>query len=121
MNKEKLFSVTDFEVTHFKGSGPGGQSRNKNATAVRIAHKASGARGESQELKSQAQNKKRAFNRLVNSKEFQRRLRIRAAEAMGQETIEEKVEKDLQPKNLKVETKEEGKWVEDENDMEIPS
>jgi len=117
MNREKLFSITDFDVEFLKGSGPGGQNRNKRETRCRITHKASGAKGESQELKSQAQNKKRAFNRLVNSKEFQRWLRIRAAEAMGQETIEEKVEKDLQPKNLKVEHKEEGKWVEDAKRM----
>jgi protein subunit release factor B len=71
--KEHLFSVTknDFEIQHFKGSGPGGQSRNKNSTAVRIKHKESGAIGESQEMKSQYQNKLKAFDRLVNSNLFQ--------------------------------------------------
>ena len=71
--KEHLFSITkkDFDVQHFKGSGPGGQSKNKNATAVRIKHKESGAVGESQEMKSQYQNKILAFDRLTKSTDFQ--------------------------------------------------
>ena len=73
MSREKLFSLTkkDFEIQTFKGSGPGGQHRNKNETAVRIKHKDSGAVGESQEMKSQYQNKELAFKRLVNSEKFQ--------------------------------------------------
>lgn len=111
--KELLFSVTknDFEVQHYKGSGPGGQNRNKNSTAVRIKHKDSGAVGDSQEMKSQLQNKKLAFERMYNSKEFQRWLHINSVEAMGQESIEEKVEKEM--KKIKVEFFKEGKWEEE--------
>jgi len=42
--KELLFSLTkkDFKVETFRGSGAGGQHRNKTDSAVRIKHPASG-------------------------------------------------------------------------------
>ena len=39
----------DFVVTPFKGSGKGGQKRNKTMSACRITHPASGAVSECQE------------------------------------------------------------------------
>lgn len=52
---EKIFSVTlkDCVVETKRGSGKGGQNRNKRDTAVRIVHLPSGAVGESQEQRSQ--------------------------------------------------------------------
>ncbi len=29
---------TDLEIVHLKGSGPGGQNRNKRQTGIRITH-----------------------------------------------------------------------------------
>lgn len=71
--KELLLSVTlkDCDVQTKRGSGKGGQNRNKRDTAVRIVHRASGAVGESQEERSQLQNKKRAFLRMAATPVFQ--------------------------------------------------
>jgi protein subunit release factor B len=71
--KEKILSVTlkDCDVQTKRGSGKGGENRNKRDTAVRIVHRASGAVGESQEERSQLQNKKRAFLRMVATPAFQ--------------------------------------------------
>ena len=48
-NKEILFSVTanDCDWEYLRGTGPGGQKRNKTETKVRCIHRASGATGES--------------------------------------------------------------------------
>lgn len=53
-----------------RGSGKGGQNRNKRDTAVRIVHPPSGAVGESQEQRSQLQNKRAAFVRMANHPRF---------------------------------------------------
>jgi protein subunit release factor B len=70
--KEKVLSVTlkDCNVQTKRGSGKGGQNRNKRDTAVRIVHRASGAVGESQEQRSQLQNKVTAFRRMAESNTF---------------------------------------------------
>jgi len=71
--KEKILSVTlkDCDVQTKRGSGKGGQNRNKRDTACRIVHRASGAVGESQEERSQLQNKRAAFLRMVKTPAFQ--------------------------------------------------
>lgn len=70
--REKVLSVTikDCDVQTKRGSGAGGQNRNKRDTAVRIVHRASGAVGESQEERSQLQNKRTAFRRMAESLKF---------------------------------------------------
>ena len=55
----------DFKIQPFKSSGPGGQHRNKNATAIRITHKATGITAEASDAKSQARNRSNAFVKLV--------------------------------------------------------
>lgn len=55
----------DFRVHTFKGSGPGGQHRNKVETAVRITHITTGISVETTDNKSQSRNKKDAFKKLV--------------------------------------------------------
>jgi protein subunit release factor B len=73
LNKEKelLFSLSkskgDFIVQPFIGSGKGGQNRNKVMTACRIIHPESGAISECQEERSFEQNKKKAFERLMDA------------------------------------------------------
>jgi protein subunit release factor B len=54
----------EVEMGFYRASGPGGQHRNKNETAVRIHHAASGITVRCAETRSQAENKQRAFNRL---------------------------------------------------------
>lgn len=72
MSRERVLSVTlkDCDVQTKRGSGKGGQNRNKRDTAVRIVHRASGAVGESQEQRSQLQNKQAAFKRMAQTQKF---------------------------------------------------
>jgi protein subunit release factor B len=121
MAKELLFSVTkaDFDFQTFRSGGKGGQNQNKVESGVRIIHHASGAVGESRTERSQHQNKKYAFQRLVKSDKFQKWLKIRCSEAVGRKiNIEEEVKKMLHPKFLKVEGKENGKWTEIKSEKE---
>lgn len=48
----------------FRGSGPGGQKRNKTSSAVRIVHIPSGIEAVSSESRSQARNREFALRRL---------------------------------------------------------
>jgi ribosome-associated protein len=52
------------EETFFVGSGPGGQHRNKTASAVRLFHPATGLTVTATERRSQAQNRSAALRRL---------------------------------------------------------
>ena len=69
----RVLSVTihDCEVQHFRSGGKGGQNQNKRDTGTRIIHHPSGARGEARDERSQLQNKKLAFRRMVESAAFQ--------------------------------------------------
>jgi ribosome-associated protein len=52
------------QVSVFIGSGPGGQHRNKTASAVRLVHPATGVSVTATERRSQAQNRSVALGRL---------------------------------------------------------
>ncbi len=64
-NKLDGLRKKDFRIQTFKGSGPGGQHRNKVETAVRITHKGTGISAESTDSKSQSQNRSSAFLKLA--------------------------------------------------------
>ncbi len=55
---------SDIEITAYGSSGPGGQHMQKNATAIRIVHKATGMVVTCESERSQTQNKLRALNIL---------------------------------------------------------
>lgn len=113
MPKELLFSVTaaDCRWDYFNASGAGGQNVNKNQCGVRCTHKSSGAVGQSQDTKSQSQNKKLAFRRMAESKEFMSWHRIEVAKRMGTLIdIDTKIDEMMEPNNLKIEIKQDGKW-----------
>ena len=55
----------DLEWQTIRGSGPGGQHRNKTETAVRVVHKPTGLSAIAQEERSQSLNRKLALARLV--------------------------------------------------------
>jgi peptide chain release factor 1 len=119
--KTLLFSVTkkDFVVQTFRSGGKGGQHQNTTDSGVRIIHPDSGAVGESREERSQHQNKKIALQRLAESAKFKVWHARKVNELLGHPSIEEIVDKDMEPKNLKIEIKKDGKWVlESENDEE---
>lgn len=108
--KELLFSLTkkDFKVDTMRGSGKGGQHRNTTDSAVRITHLESGAIGYSENERSQLQNKKKAFERLIKSETFEKWHKIKAAQIMGtiktKEEIEKEVEQWMREENLKIES-----------------
>lgn len=51
-------------VDTYRGSGPGGQKRNKTSNAVRLVHAPSGCTVTATEARSLAENKKRALRRM---------------------------------------------------------
>jgi protein subunit release factor A len=69
----KILSVTihDCDVQHFRSGGKGGQNQNKRDTGTRVIHRPSGARGEARDERSQLQNKRLAFRRMVQTSAFQ--------------------------------------------------
>lgn len=85
----------------FCAGGPGGQHQNAKQTGVRIIHKESGARGESRTERSQKQNKKAAFGRLVKSAAFMNWHRAKVLDMLNSATIAEKVAEEM--KHVKVE------------------
>lgn len=109
MSRELLFSVTkkDLTIQTFRSGGSGGQHQNTTDSGVRLIHKESGAVGESREHKSQHHNKRAALKRLTEHP----KLKMFIAEKMRGCSIEESVEKEMAPENLKIETRgEDGKW-----------
>ena len=72
MSKELLFSVTasDCDWSYTKGTGAGGQKRNKTSSAVHCTHRLSGAHGYSEASRSQLDNKRDAFVKMVQTEEF---------------------------------------------------
>jgi peptide chain release factor len=73
MTKHRVLSVTaaDCELQTFRCGGNGGQNVNTRDTGARYIHHPSGARGESREERSQWANRKIAWRRMAESKEFQ--------------------------------------------------
>jgi len=113
--KEILFSVTkkDFVIEPYKGSGKGGQHRNKTMSCCRIKHPESKAVAQACEERDYHRNQKVAFRRLIKTPKFEIWRQRKAYELRHSQTAEEKLEHVMQPKNIKVEIKVDGKWVEE--------
>ena len=104
--RKLLFSVTakDCTWTYTKGSGKGGQKRNKTSSAVYCKHRDSGAQGYAEDTRSQLSNKRMAFKRMIDTKKFKLWHKMEVSRVTGKELmIEEAVEKAMRPKNLKTE------------------
>jgi hypothetical protein len=109
-NSKPFLSIgkDEFEIHTFSAGGPGGQHQNTSNTGVRIIHRASGARGEARDSRSQHQNKQAALRRLVEDPKFTIWLN---RQLWNKIKPEQQVEQDIRPSNLKVEGKKDGKWV----------
>ena len=121
-NKELLFSVTasDCDWDYFRGSGNGGQNKQKTSSACRCTHRASKAVGVSQDYREQRKNREAAFARMAKSEIFQKWLKIEISKKMldkeliqkTDREIENEVEKQMSPENLLIQGKnEKGEWV----------
>lgn len=114
MKRELLFSVTakDCEWSYTKGTGAGGQKRNKTSSAVHCNHRPSGAYGYSEASRSQHDNKRDAFIKMAESKEFRTWNRMEAMKRMGVlDEIDRKVAHEL-AMNTKIEVRVDGVWRE---------
>jgi hypothetical protein len=119
MKKELLFSVTknDCEWSYTKGTGAGGQKRNKTSSAVHCHHRPSGAHGYSEASRSQLDNKRDAFVKMANTKEFQTWNRMEAMRRLGLlADIDAKVAREM-AMNTRLEIKIDGKWTEVKESM----
>jgi protein subunit release factor B len=102
-----LFSVklSDLREEQYRGSGAGGQKRNKTSSAIRFTHEPSGATGESESQRSQLQNRKEALRRLSVNPTFIRWAHAQAAAIQeGYASLDRKVDDLMRPENLRIET-----------------
>lgn len=74
LNDDALFAQCSFETT--RGSGPGGQHRNKTASGVRLVHRPSGVMAQAFERRSQHENRAVALSRLRQAIALQVRSRL---------------------------------------------
>ena len=60
----------DLEVTYYRGTGSGGQKRNKTSNCVRIHHPSSGVTVEATKSRKQGENQKTALEKLSKHPNF---------------------------------------------------
>jgi protein subunit release factor B len=112
-NKEPFFSITakDCEWSYTRGTGAGGQKRNKTSSAVHCIHKASGAHGYSESSRSQLDNRKEAFRKMAETDKFKKWIHIEYMKRTGEHyEVERQIQASLN--KVKVEVKIDGKWTE---------
>ena len=111
-NKDPFFSITakDCEWSYTKGTGAGGQKRNKTSSAVHCIHKASGAHGYSESSRSQLDNRKEAFRKMAETDKFKKWIHIEYMKRTGEHyEVERQIQASLN--KVKVEVKIDGKWT----------
>lgn len=100
----------DCDWSYTRGTGAGGQKKNKTSSAVHCTHRASGAHGYAEETRSQAKNRELAFVKMAQTKDFQAWHHAECMRRTGvMATIEANVEAEM--RRVKVERKnDEGLW-----------
>ena len=105
----------DFDWEYFTAGGHGGQKQNKTASAVRCTHRPSGSVGISRDERSQLQNKKLALSRCVGTEKFSFWAKMELARVeeanTGQMTVEQRVEHEMLPHNIRTEFQTAKGWV----------
>lgn len=104
--KQLLFSLTanDFEFQTFCTGGKGGQHRNAKQNGVRCLHPASGAVAEHRDGRDQYLNKREAFRKCAETKEFKAWHTIEVMRRLGKlRNIDQIVDEQMQDKYLKIE------------------
>ena len=120
--REKVLSVTanDCRWEYFRGTGAGGQKRNKTSNCVRCTHELSGAVGEARDSRSQRDNRESAFRRMCESKKMQTWLRIETARRIGKlMQIDDAVDREM--KRIRVDRKNSSGLWEEWPDHEQPA
>jgi ribosome-associated protein len=85
--------AADCEVTFYTAGGPGGQHRNKSATAVRILHRPTGITVTATERRSQSQNREMAWSRLKEKlQKLQHKPKKRVATKASRSSKERRLE-----------------------------
>jgi protein subunit release factor B len=109
-----LVCKDDLTITWFNGGGgAGGQHKNRHNNCCRITHDMSGAIGIGTKERSAHQNQKLAFEAMMKHPKMRWWLSAKLKEIRTGETLEQRLEKAMQPKNLKIEgIDEKGQWVE---------
>jgi protein subunit release factor B len=110
---DPLFSVTanDCEWSYTRGTGAGGQKRNKTSSAVHCTHRASGAHGYSESSRSQLDNRRDAFEKMAATEKFQKWLRLEFMKRTGEmNEIDRQVEEAM--RQVKTEIRIDGRWTE---------
>lgn len=89
--RTKVFSVVaeDCDWDVFRGSGNGGQKKQKTSSGVRCTHRASGAVGKADDNREQSKNRRTAFERMAATKEFKVWVDLMNDADKGQIEIEE--------------------------------
>jgi protein subunit release factor A len=93
--REHFFTVpkSEFLFKYSRGTGKGGQKRNKTETKVQCNHIESGAYGVDDSTRSQHKNKEIAFRKCVDTPQFQVWLRRKINQKLGLEhEIKERVD-----------------------------
>lgn len=112
--RKLLFSVTikDCDVQAFTVGGHGGAGKDTSNTGVRVVHRKSGATGRAVDTRSYDMNRRLAFVRMAESRQFRLWVRAEASRLMGQETPEEVVDKLMsRTEDFRVEVRgEDGEW-----------
>ena len=99
------------EETFFVGSGPGGQHRNKTASAVRLVHGPTGVTVTATERRSQARNRAAALERLRAALSALSRVqRPRRATRPSRRAKERRLEAKKRLGRKKAERREPGRW-----------
>lgn len=107
----RIVSEKDLKFSYFCGSGAGGQARNKVHSGVLCQHEESGASGRASDSRSQADNKRKAFERMCATPQMKFWISKKVYELDQKETMEETVAKEADGHNCRYEIKNAaGQW-----------